>query len=106
MALDFLKTAGHCMHDITGNRFTPKQSYGRHINSKSVAVVTTITAAAALLTTKQDGNRRGAEAHYKNLKLRAWGEKKEKRNTTSNNYLKKAVLGTCYTVRKPLIVQE
>jgi len=78
------------MHDITGNRFTPKQSYGRHINSKSVAVVTTITAAAALLTTKQDGNRRGAEAHYKNLKLRAWGKKKREKKHYLKQLLKKS----------------
>jgi len=82
MALDFLKTAGHCIHDISGNRFTPKGSCGRHINSKSVAVVATITAAASLLTPKQDGNRRGAEAQYKTFEPL----KKEKRNTTSNNY--------------------
>ena len=35
MALDFLKTAGHCIHDISGNRFTPKGSCGWHINSSS-----------------------------------------------------------------------
>jgi len=43
-----------------------------------VAVVTTITAAAVLLTTKQDRNRRGAETQYMNLKLRAWKKGEEK----------------------------
>jgi hypothetical protein len=35
MPLEFLKTAGHCIHDISGNRFTPKGSCGWHINSSS-----------------------------------------------------------------------
>jgi len=40
---------------------------------KSVAAVATITAVAALLTTKQQvGNRRGAETQYQNLKLQTW----------------------------------